>query len=68
MIPKNRRVYIKEWFDDEQEFKEGDVIEFDMPAFCSGDYLANVHIDSDGEPYIHKNDSYFMSSLGFYIR
>lgn len=36
MIDKNNRVYINGWFESNQKIKEGDVIEFEMPSFCSG--------------------------------
>jgi hypothetical protein len=58
MIHKNDRVYVMDWFDDNQKFQEGDVIEFEMPSFCSGDYVAKIFIDNDGDPYIDKNQNH----------
>ena len=68
MIPKNERIYIKEWFNNDQNFKEGDVIEFEMPSFCSGDYEAKIYIDNDGDPYIDKSDNYYNGCRDLYVR
>ena len=68
MIPKNDRIYIKEWFNNDQNFKEGDVIEFEMPSFCSGDYEAKIYIDNDGDPYIDKSDNYYNGCRDLYVR
>lgn len=37
--------------------KAGDIISFDMPAFCSGDYYAKIYTDEFGL-YIKKADNY----------
>ena len=39
------------------EAKENDIIEFEMPSFCSGDYSAIIQKDSNGL-YISKEDNY----------
>lgn len=40
-----------------KEAKEGDIIDFDMPPFCSGDYTAKIYKDNNGL-YIKKEDNY----------
>lgn len=67
MIHKNERVYIKDWFRPSQTFKEGDVLFFDMPPFCSGDYSANIYLDSDQDPYIDKKDDYYKGCRDLWI-
>ncbi len=67
MIEKNNRVYIRDWFDKEQQFKEGDILEFEMPSFCSGDYNTEIHLDNDGDPYIKKSESYYDGCRDIYI-
>lgn len=67
MIPKNNRIYIKQWFNDNQNFKQGDVVQFDMPPFCSGDYSAKVFIDNDGDPYIDKNNNWYDGCRDLYL-
>jgi hypothetical protein len=62
-IDKNNRFYIET----DQKLNEGDIIEFEMPPFCSGDYQAEVYIDNDGDPYIDKNDNYFEGCRDFSI-
>jgi len=37
--------------------KEGDVIDFEMPSFCSGDYQAKIKKDNNGL-YIDKSQNY----------
>lgn len=58
MINKNNRVYIRDWFNNETEFNEGDTVNFEMPSFCSGEYTAMVYLDNDNDPYIKKSDDY----------
>jgi hypothetical protein len=67
MVNKNDRVYIKEWFNETQKFKEGDIIEFEMPSFCSGDYLATIYLDTDGDPYIEKSQNYYSGCRDLFI-
>lgn len=43
----------------EEDCKEGDIIRFDMPPFCSGEYLALVKETPKGEVYIDKDDAWF---------
>ena len=68
MIDKSERLYIKKWFDDGQKFEVGDRVVFDMPAFCSGDYSAKIHLDADGDAYIKKSESYYRGCRGVYIQ
>ena len=44
----------------------GDIIEFEMPSFCSGDYLATVYGDELGL-YINASDNYFEGCRDFEI-
>lgn len=37
--------------------EEGDIIDFEMPPFCSGDYIAKIYKDNNGL-YIKKEDNY----------
>jgi hypothetical protein len=48
-------------------FQEGDVIEFEMPPFCSGDYKATVKKDPDFGLYIDKDDNYFEGCRDFVV-
>lgn len=68
MVNKNDRVYIREWFGETQAFNSGDVIEFEMPPFCSGDYTAVIYLDSDGDPYINKSENYYKGCRDLFIR
>ena len=53
--------------DFEIDFQEGDVIEFEMPPFCSGDYKAVVKIDPNFGPYIDDDDNSFEGCQDFYV-
>lgn len=66
-MDKHKRVYIKQWFDDNQEFKQGDTLVFEMPPFCSGDYTAKIHLDSDGDPYIKKSKNFYKGCRDVYV-
>lgn len=68
MIEKNKRIYIKEYFNDGQQFKEGDIIDFDMPSFVTGEFEAHVYIDTDGDAYIKKSENYFDTCRDYEIR
>jgi hypothetical protein len=68
IIDKNRRVYIREYFKNSQSFNDGDIIEFEMPPMCSGDYSAVVYLDSDGDPYVDNMDSFFKSCRDYVIK
>lgn len=46
---------------------EGDVIEFEMPPFCSGDYKATVYKDKQGL-YIKKSENFFKGCRDFFKR
>jgi signal peptidase I len=67
-INKNDRIYIREWFNNDQQFKDGDIIEFEMPSFCSGDYEATIYIDTDGDPYIDKSFDYYIGCRDLCIK
>ena len=67
-IDKNNRTYIIKYFNKNQKFNEGDILEFEMPPFCSGDYLGEIHIDNDGDAYIDKDDDFFKGCRDFFIR
>lgn len=70
-IGKNRRDYIREYFKDSQSFNDGDIIVFEMPPMYTilrGDYSAVVYLDSDGDPYVDKMESFFRSCRDYYIR
>ena len=49
------------------EFKAGDVIVFEMPSFCSGDYEAVVKADKDFGLYINEDDNYFEGCRDFIV-
>jgi len=49
------------------KFQEGDVIEFEMPPFCSGDYSAVVKKDKDYGLYIEDGDEYFEACRDFRV-
>ena len=67
MIPKEDRIYVKKWFYDPKTLYSGDVLVFEMPSFCSGDYSAQVFFDEDGDPYIHKDYNFYDGCRNFYI-
>lgn len=48
-------------------FQEGDVIDFEMPPFCSGEYKAVVKKDPDFGLYIDKDDNYFEGCRDFVV-
>ena len=64
---KEDRVYIKNWFDDSQTINEGDILVFEMPPFCSGDYSARIFVDECGEPYINQDHNFYDGCRDFYI-
>lgn len=68
MIPKNQRVYIDEWLKKDEKAKEGDTLIFNMPPFCSGEYSAEVYVDSEGDAYINKEDSYYDGCRSLFLR
>lgn len=47
-----------------RSLKKGDIIQFEMPPFCSGDYEAKVRKDKNGL-YIYKEDNYFNGCRDF---
>lgn len=57
MIPKHNRSYLTH-LPSTDELKEGAIIVFEMPSFVSGDYMAPVYFDTDGDPYINKELDY----------
>lgn len=50
------------------EFQEGDVIVFEMPGFCSGDYEAVVMKDPIYGFYIDKEDAFFKGCRDFSVK
>lgn len=46
--------------------KAGDVIYFEMPPFCSGEYSAKIYED-EGGLYINGEDNYFDSARDGYV-
>lgn len=46
--------------------EEGDVIDFEMPSFCSGDYQATIKRDEHGL-YIDGRDNYMRGCRDFEI-
>ncbi len=48
-------------------FQEDDIITFEMPSFCSGDYVAVVCKDPDFGLYIDAEDNYFDDCRDFSI-
>ena len=59
--PKNQRFYIDDLLSDEPDGDviQGDRIVFEMPSFCSGHYVATIHLDEVGYCYILKSENYF---------
>jgi hypothetical protein len=49
------------------DFQEGDVIEFEMPSFCTGDYKAVVKKDPFFGFYINKKDARFEGCRDFEV-
>lgn len=49
------------------KFREGDIIRYEMPSFCSGEYLAKVFKDPDYGFYIDKEDDYFKGCRGWNV-
>ena len=49
------------------KFKAGDVIKFEMPSFCSGDYSAVVKKDKEFGLYIDAEDNYFEGCRDFIV-
>lgn len=47
--------------------KEGDIINFEMPPFCSGDYSAKIYKDDKGL-YINHEDNFMKGCRDFSIR
>jgi hypothetical protein len=67
MVDKNKRTYIMEFFNSCDDIKDGDIIEFEMPSFCSGEYRARIYIDNDGDPYIDQDEDYFSGCRDYEI-
>ena len=49
-----------------EQIKVGDIIDFEMPSFCSGDYQAIVQEDKYGL-FINEEDNYINSCRDFEI-
>ena len=67
-IEKQNRQYIKHWFKKDQQFNDGDILQFEMPPFCSGEYSTRIYLDTDGDPYINKSESFYNGCRDFYIK
>lgn len=50
------------------DFEEGDVIIFEMPSFCSGDYEAEVMSDPKFGLYIDQKNNYFEGCRDFEVK
>ncbi len=50
-----------------KKLKEGDMIEFEMPPFCSGDYLTLVMKDKHGLYIDKRNSGYFQGCRDYFI-
>ena len=65
-----KKIYLNQIFQNDVAFlkkcEEGDIIEFEMPPFCSGDYQAKIYKDELGL-YINKKDNYFDSCRDYYL-
>lgn len=51
----------------EYDFEEGDLIVFEMPSFCSGNYEAVVYNDPKFGLYIDKKHNHFESCRDFEV-
>lgn len=62
--------YLIQLFQDDpdslNEIKEGSVIVFEMPSFCSGDYKAKVYKDDQGL-YINSEDNHLDGCRDLFI-
>lgn len=47
------------------DLKEGDIIEFEMPSFCSGEYIATIHKDEIGL-YIDRKENQYEGCRDYY--
>lgn len=56
--------YITEYIKYLPDIKENDIIYYDMPSFCSGEYCAKVYKDEYGL-YILKKNNFFNSAYDF---
>lgn len=63
------KAYLRKYISNEglKQIEEGDLIVFDMPSFCSGNYQANVKKDEDGLLYISKKNCFFNSARDYYV-
>ena len=50
------------------DFEEGDIIEFEMPSFCSGDYKAVVKSHPKYGLYVDRKDSHFEGCRDFTVK
>ena len=66
----NKKIYLNNLFQDDLELfksiENGDVIDWEMPSFCSGDYQAVVYEDELGL-YIKSKDNYYKGCRDLYI-
>lgn len=63
------KAYLKKYISKEglDQIAEGDLVVFDMPGFCSGNYQAKVKKDEDGVLYINKKNCFFNGARDYYI-
>jgi hypothetical protein len=66
-LPKNDRVYIRDWFSITESFKHGEYLWFVMSSFVSGEYKTKIYLDSDGDPYIHKCENFYDTCRNYFI-
>lgn len=66
-----KKDYLVQLFQNDQKFlsscREGDIIEFDMPPFCSGDYEAKIYKDENGL-YIKRKDNYLGGCRYYFLK
>ena len=48
-------------------FQEGDEITFEMPSFCSGEYVAIVKKDDEFGLYIDASNNWFNGCRDFFV-
>lgn len=57
---------MKKTYVNDIEVEEGDIIRFEMPPFCSGEYVTIVETDDNGN-YIKKKDDFFEACRDYEI-
>jgi len=64
---KDYIIQLSQQYNGLDKLKEGDIIQFEMPPFCSGDYEAVVKRDASGL-YIEHDDNYFNGARDINIK